>query len=105
MVLDETAMQLACAILPGLMSRYGESGYSDTGAIHEAFRLANERINEICKATEAVEAGPSTSEPTVEQIADEMHAFVVKHANGEPIYAVAHIERWSRELRAAQRKE
>lgn len=32
MVIDNQVMQLACAILPGLMSRHGQEGYTDSSA-------------------------------------------------------------------------
>jgi hypothetical protein len=32
---------LAMAILPALMSRYGQDGYTDLGAIREAYHLAD----------------------------------------------------------------
>ena len=38
---EEFTCKLAFAILPGLMSRYKEQGYSDLSAIGEAFNLSN----------------------------------------------------------------
>jgi len=32
--------QFAMTLIPGLMARYGENGYTDTGAIVEAYSLA-----------------------------------------------------------------
>jgi len=42
--MDQETMnfQLACALLPGLMARYKEPGYSDLSAISEAWSLSHQ---------------------------------------------------------------
>lgn len=65
MSINEQELQLACAVLPGLMSRYGQEGYTDSSAIYEAFSLARDCLNEIRKTSDTVESGtmPNTGSP------------------------------------------
>ena len=44
--------RLALVLLPELMQRRGEGGYTDEGAIYEAFRLAGEHYATSSEVTE-----------------------------------------------------
>ena len=64
---DATTVQLMCAILPGLMSRYGQPGYSDSYAISEAFVLARDFLCEQRKISSdgAVANGEQLAQPAI----------------------------------------
>ena len=48
---------------------------------------------------ESVNASTNRQSTAIAQIADEMHEFVVKNISTPTIYSIAHIERWSQQLR------
>ena len=60
MTKEDIIFKLACAILPGLMSRYGEPGYSDLAAIGEAFNLSFRYFDSIKAPTSETAESPAT---------------------------------------------
>ena len=45
--MNKEILKLACSIIPGIMNRERQPGYSDEGAVWEAFHIAQSIIEEL----------------------------------------------------------
>lgn len=69
--MDNEILLTACAIIPGLMERRREEGYTDESMVHEAFRLATDYFLHNRKISDMAESDNSSASP-VQQLKAEI---------------------------------
>jgi len=60
--MDNEIVLTACAIIPGLMERRREQGYSDDYAVHEAYRLAEDYFSHTRKTSKENIESPNSAD-------------------------------------------
>ena len=88
MTKEDITFKLACAIIPGLMSRYGEPGYSDLAAIGEAFNLSFRYFDSVKAPNSETAESPATdrqhTQAKMPSFIECMSAVDAGHCDGIP---------------------